>query len=817
MTSTFGERSPHRGDSHASAQRESRNKATAQRASGQGESAQRTAEQQHLDMLLARVDSTRQMLESRLREVRKEADIDDPQGLMMRDREARDIGQRLDTLTAADIGLMFGRIDVEHDQADATDEPDNPVIAEDGTVLARRYIGRIGIHDDDATMRTLLMDWRAPQARPFYLATTLHPDGVRMRRHIRTNGRKIVSVDDERLSGPELSGAAVSGTSAAGNRSEAGAGVAKETALLEAINRARDVRMRDIVDTIAAEQDDIIRSEHRGVTVVQGGPGTGKTAVALHRAAYLLYTWREQLQNTGVLIVGPNARFMDYISQVLPSLGETGVVLATLGTLLPGIRTIAEPTLLSREVKGSAEMITILQDAVKHFQAVPEATFSFTVFGVELQVTPAMVRAARTRARRSRKPHNQAQEFFLNHLTESLAAQLAERIGADPLGGKNLLSPANRSSLTDELREEESLMEELRRFWPILTPEQVLEELYAHPEDIAPDYDEATWRGLSRYEQWTEADAPLLDELAELLGILDDEEARQAKRREWEDLLQEAQEALDILKGSASQDLDDGFDAEVLMAYDVLGAEDLAERQQVRDQLSTAQRAAKDSRWAYGHVIVDEAQEISPMAWRMIFRRCPNRWMTLVGDPAQTGNPAGVESWGEALEPFVADRWQLHELTVNYRTPHDIAELAAGLLPEISPDATMPVALRETGTGVKRVDARGDASSLRDAVRDTVARLQAENAGCGGVIGVILPPADVDGGVTINDSHDDLNGPMEVVVAEVTNVKGLEFDEVVLVDPDTIASASPQGLNDLYVAMTRATQGLTIIGESTII
>ncbi|HCT13874.1 MAG TPA: helicase, partial [Corynebacterium nuruki] len=277
--------------------------------------AQIADEQARLDDLLTMVDAVRHRLETRARAVqRHRADVDQPQALLERDRETYELEQRLTEYSAAEIGLFFGRIDVEDD------DPENPVPDDgpggDGAVLDRRYIGRIGLHTPDDEMRTLLMDWRAPMARPFYLATTLHPEGVHVRRHIRTRGRRVTDVADERLSGDADYTAGADGGEGS---------VAQEGALLYAVNRARSRHMSDIVDTIVAEQDRIIREEHRGVTVVQGGPGTGKTAVALHRTAYLLYTWREQLAKTGVLIIGPNRRFLDYISQVLPSLGETGV------------------------------------------------------------------------------------------------------------------------------------------------------------------------------------------------------------------------------------------------------------------------------------------------------------------------------------------------------------------------------------------------------------------------------------------------------------------------------------------------------------
>lgn len=397
------------------------------------------AEQATLDELLSVVDEARERLTDRLRRVqRRSADIDQPQLLLERDHETASISQRIDEYSAAEIGLFFGRIDVEDT------EPENPVVDDspggDGSTLDRRYIGRIGLHTNDDEMRTLLMDWRAPMARPFYLATTLHPEGVHVRRHIRTRGRTVTDVADERLTGT------MTGEDSGRTATTAGAGagigttgsVAQESALLHAVNRARDRHMHDIVDTIVAEQDRIIREEHRGVTVVQGGPGTGKTAVALHRTAYLLYTWREQLANTGVLIVGPNPRFLDYISQVLPSLGETGVVLATPGTLLPGVTTrplSAEP-LIGQEVKGSVEMLEILANAVSDHQQVPEAPIIFDVDSVRVSLTPKIVRQARTRARRSQRPHNLARSRFRDSVLDQLRDTMANSIGADPLGGR---------------------------------------------------------------------------------------------------------------------------------------------------------------------------------------------------------------------------------------------------------------------------------------------------------------------------------------------------------------------------------------------
>lgn len=769
------------------------------------------AEQAFLDDLLRRIDDIRAGLERRLANVRREADIDDPQGLMLRDREALDISNRLDSYTAADVGLVFGRIDVEDS------DPEWPVASPEpgASPLDRRYIGRIGLSDTDEEMTTLLMDWRAPLARPFYLATTLRPEGVHQRRHITTRGRTVTAVSDEFLT-PAAQAAA---KEHAENASGRGGGVGTEGALLDALNRARTTHMRDIVETIAAEQDAIIRSPFRGVSVVQGPPGSGKTAVALHRAAYLLYTWREQLASTGVLIVGPNDRFLSYISQVLPTLGETGVVLATPGSMLQGIETTAETSLLSREVKGSAEMVTILANAVRLWQTVPETPRPVTLDSVRIFLTPQMVHKARTKARRSRRPHNLAHEVFANSIYTALTRSMAERIGKDPLGGQNLLSPSDRARLREEIAADDAVNELVNEFWPRLTPEFVLAHLLDSPDAATTEYDDNTRAGLHRsipelaalaldddlasaevWDQirWTDADTPLLDELTELLGFVDDEAKAAADRKKWLEEIAEAQEALDILTGSASQDLDDGFAPEILMAYDVIDAETLASRQQVKDQRSTAQRAAADARWAFGHVIVDEAQELSPMAWRMIFRRSPNRWMTIVGDPAQTGNPAGADSWNDVLAPFVAQRWQAHELTVNYRTPGDISALANQLLPLIAPEQKPARSMRERGTGIRLYPGEVTESAIRRAVE------QARAASPEGLIGVIQ----------LAGTDEAADYGRDVLFVTPLEAKGLEFDEVILVDAAGIVDASPMGLNDLYVCITRATQGLSFVGDT---
>lgn len=788
------------------------------------------AEQAYVDRAFSFLDRARERDQEYLRQVMLINDPD-PQARVEREVEYHRLQANLDRYRSAEIGLVFGRIDIDDP------DPDNPLAEEGpGATVDKRYIGRIGLSDENDDYRTVIMDWRADGARPFYLATTAHSEGVSLRRHLRTHGRKVRSIDDEWLSGEEADSA---------HETEVEAGVGGESVLREVMNQARTGHMRGIVETIQREQDLIIRDSTRGTLVVQGGPGTGKTAVALHRVAWLLYTYRDQLAKTGVLIIGPNTTFLDYISRVLPSLGETGVVLTTIADLYPGVRASdalidghnPEP-LVAQEVKGSIEMLTILREAVRAYQELPAESLEVRNDNIILTITPEMVKAARTRARRTRKPHNLARPIFRDHVVELLAAQMAEVIGADPLGGENLLSVTDVADLRDEIDESGAVADILDELWPALTPEQVLSELLSSREAIdyaASDYDELTREALYRPEgtDWMPSDAPLLDELAELLGPVGEAETDDEN---WQARVEEAQGALDTLSSSASQDLDDGFEAEILSAYDVIDAEALAERHRERDLRSTAERAAADRLWAYGHVIVDEAQELSAMAWRMLRRRSPNGWMTLVGDVAQTGSPAGAATWDDVLEPIIGSRWHLHELTVNYRTPAEVMEVAASVLAEIDPELEVPQSIRATGrkpvqactvtealAHVERV-AQPDRlvaviapAELLDATRAEVRDFLAgrtggdgEDGGAGGAGGA--------GGSNAADatSTDDApsthpNKLTNCAVYDITTSKGLEFDEVIVVAPDQIVAQSPQGLQDLYVALTRTTQGLIVV------
>ena len=719
-------------------------------------------EQDHLDLLYTRLDEVKERIRERLAEQWRQAG-GTKQDRSQRDTAAHAYSESLARYEAVEAGLCFGRLDPH-----------------DGGPLR---IGRIGLRADGA--EPLLIDWRAPAARPFYVATAVTPYGVARRRHIRTRGRTVIALDDEVFDPDTITTGPLVG----------------EAALIAALDARRTGRMRDIVETIQAEQDRVIRSAAGGVLVVQGGPGTGKTAVALHRAAYLLYTHREQLGSRGVLIVGPNPTFLRYISQVLPSLAETGVLLATPADLFPGVRADRPEPAETAEVKGRAEMVEFLRSGLRDRQRVPRTPIEIPVDRHVLRLDRYDCEPARRRARDSGRLHNPARPIFVAGILDVLAAQVAERIGDDPFwddplgeddapGVPNVLDDADRADIRADLAGDPAVLAVLDELWPVLTPERFLSDLYAttgHPQLRRPPGG-----------GWTAADVPLLDEAAELLGV-DDRADRARAARRLRERLEYAQGVLDISAGSKSYELEDDFEAEIPNAADVMEAGMLADRYADRESLSAAERAAADRKWAFGHVIVDEAQELSPMAWRMLMRRCPSRSMTVVGDLAQTGALGGPASWGEVLAPYVADRWRLAALTVSYRTPAEIMSYAGRLLADADPPIELPRPVRSTGVRPREVS--GGSAEL--------AALVTQRSGGPGSLAVIVPAgryAEV--AAVLPGLGRDPEEPAVLLTA--SQAKGLEFDEVVLVDPEVIRSESPRGTSDLYVALTRATQRLTV-------
>lgn len=677
-----------------------------------------------------------------------------PQALTERDAFAAHWGDEASRLESIVDGLVFGRIDNTDDST--------------------HYIGRIGLRDQGGDQ--ILIDWRAPASRPFYQATGANPQDVVRRRHIRTRGRAVIGVEDELLN--------------TDSKPDGKLVFQGEGALMQALSEARDGQMSDIVSTIQAEQDAIIRRGSDGLLVIQGGPGTGKTAVALHRAAYLLYAERARLESSGVLIVGPSNIFLRYIDQVLPSLGENGVVSTTIGRLLPGYSAIAQDSSQAREIKGRMAWVDIAKRAVRSFERVPNDT-PLSIASYRVTLRSETVKAARASARRSGKPHNEAWEGFALELMDDLARQMNEQAGASE----------HLSWYHDYIRGSKEARRAINLAWLPVSALQVLEKLYANEtflEQMAPELTEserATIRRL-RGSALTESDIPILDELEELLGALPSASAsanarEQARKRE----IDAAGEAI----------------AAMGLGHGMVSASMLAERAAGEgSDLTLSQRALRDRTWAYGHVIVDEAQELSPLAWNSLLRRCPSRSFTVTGDLDQRSSAGRAKSWSDVLGPAMRAYQSEEILTVSYRTPAAILDRANALMDELGTPAHYPlVAARDVVDAYAKTTTGGSVQELQAVVKAEDAMLSKRVGAGNGRIAVIASPTSIRhlreacGWGSSLDERICLITPVES--------KGLEFDTVILWEPNEIIADSP---GDIYVALTRPTYRLHAVSSS---
>jgi DNA helicase IV len=600
----------------------------------------------------------------------------------------------------------------------------------------------------DETQEPLVVDWRAPVAEPFYRATGRAPMGLVRRRHFATRGRRLLGIEDELFGeGADLLGGELA-------VSDDGTKVRGQSALIAALEESRTGKLTDIVATIQGEQDEVIRSPLPGVLVVQGGPGTGKTVVALHRAAYLLYTHRFPLEGQGVLVVGPNRLFLGYIERVLPSLGEAGVELAVLADLVDHVRVSGRDKPATARIKGDARMSRVLAKAVRDRER-PLRQPLRVPYGVQtLVVPPERTAEIVSDARRRFRLHNAGRRFVESQLFSALAQ--ASRVPTTPEEVRE------RARLAPEVREA------LERMWPVLTPAQFLHDLFgsralidlAAGKHLTADERDALARPRADDVDaivWTHDDVPLLDEARALLG------PRSRKRR--------------------------------------------------------TNGANPDEIRTYGHIVVDEAQDLSPMQLRMLERRSLNGSMTVVGDIAQATGVWAHKDWEEILEHLPSRRSEHRaELSIGYRIPGPTMDLAAKVLAVAAPNLRPPDSVRQAGDEPRLISVGASAGAGELAARVAAVATEERDAVNPGSVAVIAPATLVhDVAAALDEAGIEYgraarNGlESQITLVPVSLVKGLELDAAIVVEPAAIVDEEAQGMRALYVALTRATKRLAVV------
>ncbi|GGL72127.1 DNA helicase [Streptomyces fumigatiscleroticus] len=724
-----------------------------------------SVEQEHLDRVYRRLEEKIHEAEFLMNDAAQRGQVGTPGALAERDAQVFRAGIHLNRLNNEFEDFLFGRIDLllgkdgkkGPDGAYTAVEPAEGAVRPDRTadIAETLHIGRIGVLDEEYA--PLVIDWRAPAAAPFYRSTPVDPGRVVRRRVIRSKGRKVLGVEDD-LMRPELK-AFLDGHELP---------VIGDGALMAALGRARGHTMRDIVASIQAEQDLVIRAPAASVTYVEGGPGTGKTAVALHRAAYLLYQDRRRYAG-GILIVSPTPLLVAYTEGVLPSLGEEGqVAIRAIGSLVDGVEATLYDSPATARVKGSSRMLKVLRKAARGALELNDSPTRLRVvaFGRRLELAAGDLDRVRQAALGGTAPVNllrpRARKLLLDALWE-VSGAAGRHTDAE-------LAAELRSSFDEDVTGEDAFVEFLDAWWPELTPEDVLTAMADEKRlgrwarrVLNPGEVRKVARSLRR-EGRSVHDIALLDELNAVLGA----PARPRKRRELD--------PLDQLTG-------------------------LEELMPVREetQRERAERLAQE-RVEYAHVIVDEAQDLTPMQWRMVGRRGRHATWTVVGDPAQSSWSDPDEAAAARDEALGTRPRRRFELTVNYRNPAEIAELASKVLALAMPGTEPPTAVRSTGVQPRFAVAGG---SLARTVRAEAARLLELVDGTVGVV------------VAMNRREEArrwLDGLGDRVVALGSlEAKGLEYDATVVVSPAEIADESPAGLRVLYVALTRATQQLTVV------
>jgi DNA helicase IV len=671
-------------------------------------------------------------------------------GLFERDALVFHAARRRNALESQYEGLVFGRLDIDHPPKPETDGgPEREV----------RYIGRLGIRDDD--YEPLVIDWRAPAASPFYRATPVEPMGVLRRRVLRCKGSDVVGIEDDLMvaeAPPDLV-------------------VVGDGALMAALTRSRGTQMRDIVATIQRHQDEAIRASARGITEITGGPGTGKTVVALHRAAYLLYSDRRRYESGGILVVGPSAAYTSYIERVLPSLGEETVTLRSLGDVVDALSTERLDTPAAAAVKGSLRIRQVLARAAQ--DAVPDGPEEFRAFVAGQAIRLARPTLDRVRARALR----QHQRNLAHDTVVQLLAEVAYRQSGH----------ADREDFVGRFEDHLEVATFLEGWWPQVDPREVLlwladeERLTRYARGILDERETAELLAAMRLALetgvWSVADVALVDDLAARLGPVQDQPREERGFYEIEELDDSGAHGVSELGGRARPD-------RVEPAYTLTPTD-------ARERLLQGRVGRSED---YAHVLVDEAQDLSPMQWRMLGRRGRYASWTVVGDAAQSSWPDAAESAVAREEAFGTQPRRLFHMDTNYRNAREIFDYAAAMIRASVPDADIPQAVRETG--FEPVDAAlGD--DVYASVSGAVERLLEEVEGS---VAVITPSAYA---ATLAPLGTGPNN--RVQVTDPMSTKGLEYDATVVVDPDAIVAESPGGVRVLYVAMTRAAHRMTVL------
>jgi DNA helicase IV len=716
-------------------------------------------EQDFVDRVYRQLEVSAQAAERLAKEGHERGRLGHEGGLVERDAMVFHAAKRIAQLDAAHEGLVFGRLDM---RAELDPEP--------------RYVGRIGLRDTNRD--SLLIDWRAPAAAVFYQATAATPLDVVRRRVLRCTGPKVVGVEDELLDdtvGSELP-------------------IVGEGALMAQLSRARDRSMHSIVATIQAEQDKAIRAPSKGVVSISGGPGTGKTVVALHRAAYLLYTDRRRYESGGVLVVGPSGVFMRYIARVLPSLGETAVALRSLGEVVDGVKAARNDEPRVAEVKGSARMSTVMRRAARAQH--PGSPDSFRTFWRDDVLI--LDRGALGRIRR-----NLMSQGRRNRQLPRVAGAVIDQLWRQVKGERGL--ERGREAFEDDMLGDQRFLDFVAAWWPPVNAADVLgwlrdPELLARVADGVLSSEEQ----LLLVKSWGDADLDLVPSVQDV------------------PLIDELRYAV----GDVPQRTDDERDLDETGL--LTGGHDVAELFTASDrEFAPAGRA-----WTppthrieddpYAHVLIDEAQDLTPMQWRMVGRRGRSASWTIVGDLAQSSWPIPEEA--ATARAAAIEGKELHEfhLSTNYRNSAEIYDYAAAYAQRVGLNADLPDAVRRTGDEPEVLTGAPDLEgATRRAVLEVAGRV-------GGTVGIVVPTArrsevnawlaswpelatDAAGARAAVDSSVAPSGEDRVVVLTGLDTKGLEFDAIVVVRPEEIEAESATGRATLYVVLTRATQLLTTI------